>query len=50
MKIKKEKTKYVAIVKNETTKYIEVYKSSNIYNGYKLIRGGDWAKVKELVK
>ena len=36
--------KYVAVVKNETTKYIEVYKSSNIYNGYKLIRGGDWAK------
>ena len=36
--------KYVAVVKNETTKYIEVYKSSNIYDGYKLIRGGDWAK------
>ena len=35
--------KYVAVVKNETTKYIEVYKSSNIYDGYKLIRGGDWA-------
>ena len=36
--------KYVAVVKNETTKYIEVYKSSNIYDGYTLIRGGDWAK------
>ena len=35
--------KYVAVVKNETTKYIEVYKSSNIYDGYTLIRGGDWA-------